>query len=789
MPKNYDGSHLDLVCQISQTLGHNPMVEKYQNENDLGYINNAYEYLNNKEEGPDIVLDQAIDHKKDIPTASGMSIMIADFTKEDTRILPRILDYSAGVISTMLEDKALMEQEPLLQTYLRYADLRFKFADLDPSESVAHFSDPATATANAIFSVFEHLPSSQELEQLQVTNPDAWEAEQAMVGYLQAYIDCYQPDVQSKTVAEREAEKVRRRQNLIKATQTLANVGDKKCQELIEATGNENNLPNFFFQTFRSPTHSPAENARTLEAQLKMVNQGIAFDESQFLLEFYDIIKSIKSDLGGTGNKMENTIEPLRSELLKMDALADRCKEKFETGFSSEKEKHVFFQTIGPEVQGFMDTLSAVNPDELQDLNVEGMPSEEKAQRQTTNLFYLKMKQLADSKLSAFGHAIAMKSRANALEDKNSYRKRIELNSLHASLGNTKGPKKGKEAQDFSEIMKELKTVIRLSDKKNLNDPEKKELGESYQNITEKSEAYLKDVFESKDLSPARLGNARERVSSTLNLLSRVNPPKAEELRQRSSSLFEDELSWEEIGQQTITARDKKPNYFSYYRLHTGDAIQNLPDKKLSEYAAKAGSAMLLADMPSKKFDIDLVRSQAKRLMANPEFSASIRAAGKEKVREILASGDMTQVAQLIAPGEAHYTVNNEVKNKLAALAEQMPEKKRSSEWKKLKNALADTDMKNSRQAFDCIEKYLKGKKSVSSNPVRQESVKLALDALAIVADSGDRVAKERAQILVDRFNKVRGVKPGHKDYIDLQNYGKSELYEQPEVKMDRIQQ
>ena len=30
MPKNYDGSHLDLVCQISQTLGHNPMVEKYQ---------------------------------------------------------------------------------------------------------------------------------------------------------------------------------------------------------------------------------------------------------------------------------------------------------------------------------------------------------------------------------------------------------------------------------------------------------------------------------------------------------------------------------------------------------------------------------------------------------------------------------------------------------------------------------------------------------------------------------------------------------------------------------------
>ena len=787
MPKHYNGSHLDLINQISQTLGNNPIASKYKNEDDLGYIVQVSEYLHSAEDNVDIVMDQAIEHKNDVPTASGMSLMFTDFTKEDTKILPQLLSYSENVIGTMLKDQELMEREPLLQTYLRYADLQFKFADLDPSESVAHFSDPATATANAIFSVFEHLPSSEEMERLRQSDPDAWEAGQAMNEYLKTYIECYQPDVTSKTVEEREAEKFRRRQNLLKATQALAEVGDEKCEKFIKATGNENQLNSFNFQTFRSPSHSPEKNVASLTAQLKMVGQGIAYDESQFLLEFSDIIKSIKSDLGGTGFKMENTLEPIHSELIKMDALADSCKAKFESGFSSDEEKHTFFQAIAPEVQGFIDKINAVNFDDLQ--NMEGLPEEEQIKKQTTNNFCLKMKPLADSKYSILGQALNMNARATALEGKKSYSKRIELNSLHASLGNTKGPKKGKEAQDFSDVMKELKTVVHLSKKKDLNDPEKKALGESYQNITEKSEAYLKDVLESKDLSPSRLENVRDRVSGTINLVGRVNPQKAEEMRQRASSLFEGELSWNEITQKSTTLRDKKPNYFSYYRLHCGDAVQNLPDKKLAEYTAKAGAAMMLMDMPRTKFDIDIARSQAKKLMASPEFNASIRAAGPEKVREVLSSGDMSKVAQLIAPALSHYQVNQEARNKLAAIAEQMPEKNRSSEWKKLKNVLADKNMRNSRQAFDCIEKYLKGKKSVSSNPVRQESVKLALDALAIVADNGDRITKERAQILVERFNKVRGVKPGHKDYIDLNNYGKNALYEQPEVKQNVIQQ
>ena len=66
----------------------------------------------------------------------------------------------------------------------------------------------------------------------------------------------------------------------------------------------------------------------------------------------------------------------------------------------------------------------------------------------------------------------------------------------------------------------------------------------------------------------------------------------------------------------------------------------------------------------------------------------------------------------------------------------------------------------------------MKGRKSVSRDPVRRQEVKLALDALAIVAENGDEVAKARAQILVDRFNQVRRTHPGQPNYIDIRDFG-----------------
>ena len=50
--------------------------------------------------------------------------------------------------------------------------------------------------------------------------------------------------------------------------------------------------------------------------------------------------------------------------------------------------------------------------------------------------------------------------------------------------------------------------------------------------------------------------------------------------------------------------------------------------------------------------------------------------------------------------------------------------------------------------------------------------MKLALDALAIVAENGDDVARARAQILVDRFNEVREAHPGDRNHVGLRDYG-----------------
>ena len=82
--------------------------------------------------------------------------------------------------------------------------------------------------------------------------------------------------------------------------------------------------------------------------------------------------------------------------------------------------------------------------------------------------------------------------------------------------------------------------------------------------------------------------------------------------------------------------------------------------------------------------------------------------------------------------------------------------------------------MKDSRKVFDAIEDYVKGKKSVSRDQQRKESVKIALDALAIVAENGDAVAKAIAQILIDRFNQVRRTGPEDPNHSKLADYGKN---------------
>ncbi len=132
------------------------------------------------------------------------------------------------------------------------------------------------------------------------------------------------------------------------------------------------------------------------------------------------------------------------------------------------------------------------------------------------------------------------------------------------------------------------------------------------------------------------------------------------------------------------------------------------------------------------------------------------------------------EITKLVAGGPLRYAASAGTKESLRALGESMQTEGRSKEWKNLKSALTGK-MMSTEQVFDAVESYLKGKKSVKNDPRREASVDLALNALAIAAKNGDSVAKARAQILADRFNKVRGVQPGHRDFIDLSKYGAPE--------------
>ena len=103
-------------------------------------------------------------------------------------------------------------------------------------------------------------------------------------------------------------------------------------------------------------------------------------------------------------------------------------------------------------------------------------------------------------------------------------------------------------------------------------------------------------------------------------------------------------------------------------------------------------------------------------------------------------------IADIVAGDPSkRYALSDEAKQTLRELGNSMNTKGRSKEWNALKLALTDPGLEKSDGVFDAVEAYLKGKKAVSSDPKRQGSVDLALQALAVAAESGDEANKQRA--------------------------------------------
>ena len=229
-------------------------------------------------------------------------------------------------------------------------------------------------------------------------------------------------------------------------------------------------------------------------------------------------------------------------------------------------------------------------------------------------------------------------------------------------------------------------------------------------------------------------------------------------------------------------------SYSRYFQLHTGKYAVGLSDKKLVEYTAKAAAATFMKRGKQSDFSLGTVRSVAESMQNDPRFRAIIKANGIDKVREVMTKGAPTEIALMMGGGPKRYAVDADAKQKLRSLGESMDMRNASKEWKDLNKALTDGNMKNSDDVFTAVEKFTKGRKSVKNDPQRKASVDLALKALAVVAESGDDVAKARAQILVDRFNQVRGKPEGHPDHVDLKNYAAPKPAENAPVHEQEIQ-
>lgn len=219
-------------------------------------------------------------------------------------------------------------------------------------------------------------------------------------------------------------------------------------------------------------------------------------------------------------------------------------------------------------------------------------------------------------------------------------------------------------------------------------------------------------------------------------------------------------------------------NYRRYYQLHTGAAVRDLPAQRLEEYFAKAAVAAMLngKDGEEKGFDLKELRRQAEKLRKGPNFRASMKCAGERAIREALQSGDVREIVGMIEVKPKRYALDQHAAIRLSEFGDVMKTEGRSAEWKALKDAMMDGETKDSSKVFCAVEKYFSGKKSVRRTKEGRDSADLALSALAIVASSGDEVARARAQLLVDRINEVRGTQPGDKYYVRLRDYPKEEL-------------
>lgn len=238
----------------------------------------------------------------------------------------------------------------------------------------------------------------------------------------------------------------------------------------------------------------------------------------------------------------------------------------------------------------------------------------------------------------------------------------------------------------------------------------------------------------------------------------------------------------------------KDVNYSNYIIKHTGyKASRNINNS--TENLAKSIAAMQQVKS-NKKFNLDEIHKIVEIVKQMPSF----KVAKTEPVLVTCALTDLHEAEKYcnkfmdkvygITPNKAAEYIN-----KMETLYNSMkPTGSKSTEYTNFRKSIEDIknlktkynlNTENGKNAaskaltalnlnmINASETYMKGKKSVRSGPEGQRRFNNSLDALGILCSySAD--AKVQVQPIVNRINQVRDVKPGHKDFVNIDNFNET---------------
>ncbi len=569
---NYSAIHTELIENMAQTLPLFAPARPHRGDNGYGYLVKLRAYMLEHEEnvnGITMDLSNIINFtSKKILTGCGMRMTAPDFNGTFTKNLPIGIQNCAASLQKMLNDQGLMEREPMLRAYLRFAKTQFDRAKTDHWDVYGYLSDSCALVMHTIFSQMRTLPTAAQLQQLQQSNPGAYQAAVSIMNLFNAFSDCYAAELltdprqaEQKKSAATEAELRRRHARLEHAARAFANIPREDVLVFFRQTGNEagvRTVDDFLFNKYLK-SNNPQDifamkAADQLARQRALLDQGLSLEETRLLWDCNAFFHTFRSDLGGANIKYRDMVEPFASQLEQMDQLARQCAERFQNGFASVQEKNEFFKTLGTVYGQLTNSLLTIPLDETHyDVSI---PEESIKLANTVNNVMRTFRSEYEAAYGLLSRVDRMKQRIIGLEQTEKWNNRARMGPAWQLLKDSGsaglGPKDTQGYQDYQQMLALFRDLAGQMGKPTMCQTQRMALGENCRRFGAKAESWLGSAFEKLQnrqppLPQAERQRTEQRVIGTLGVLHALYPEKAEALRRKACTALGRELGWNEI--------------------------------------------------------------------------------------------------------------------------------------------------------------------------------------------------------------------------------------------------